>query len=125
MAHYAVLDENNVVIFIHPGKNENEDGVNWEEYYNAVRTSYNTHGGQHSKGGIPFRYNYAGIGFTFDPDFGADGAFIPPKPHPSWTLDSSTALWNAPKSYPEDGGPWRWNEELGNWEELPPQPVEQ
>jgi hypothetical protein len=83
MAHYAFLDENNIVTEVIVGKNEGEEGIDWEQHYGAFRgqpckrTSYNTHGGVHSGGGTPYRKNYAGIGYTYDA--GRD-AFIPPKP---------------------------------------------
>lgn len=97
MAHYAYLDENNIVTQVTVGKNENEDGIDWEAYYGAKRTSYNTCGGQHIFGGTPYRYNYAGEGYTFsDAPEWADqgGAFIPPKPDEGeWVLDLATALW--------------------------------
>ena len=112
MAHYAYLDENNIVTQVIVGKDEWEDGTDWEQYYSAVRTSYNTHGGEHP-GGTPFRYNYAGIGFTFDPDFGTDGAFIPPSPYPSWVLDPETCLWNAPKPQPSEE--FIWDESEQEW----------
>ncbi len=61
------------------------------------QTSYNTHGGQHANGGTPFRFNYAGIGYTFSdaPEWDAQGgAFIPPMPEDGeWVLDLETALW--------------------------------
>jgi hypothetical protein len=72
MAHYAFLDENNIVTEVIVGKNEGEEGIDWEAHYGAFRgqpckrTSYNTHGGVHSGGGTPYRKNYAGIGYTFD-----------------------------------------------------------
>lgn len=120
MAHYAYLDDNNVVTQVIVGKDENDGDTDWESYYGAVRTSYNTHGGQHSNGGTPFRYNYAGMGFTFDPDFGPDGAFIPPQPFPSWTLNATTALWDAPTPMPETEGMWSWDEDAGEWVNLRP-----
>lgn len=112
MAHYAFLDENNIVTEVITGRNEWEiiDGISdWEAYYEltrgqrCVRTSYN--------GNI--RKNYAGIGFSYDE--GRD-AFIPPKPFPSWILNEESCLWEAPISYPEDGLMYEWNEELGDWE---------
>ena len=115
MAHYAILDENNVVIFVHPGKNENEDGIDWEEYYGAKRTSYNTYGGTHKNGGTPFRYNYAGIGMIFDPNFGEDGAFYEPQPFPSWQLNENTALWEPPIPAPNDGQIYYWDENQQAW----------
>jgi hypothetical protein len=118
MAHYAYLDESNIVTQVIVGKDEGEDGVDWETYYDAVRTSYNTHGGQHANGGTPFRYNYAGIGFTFSdaPEWAAQGgAFIPPQPFPSWVLNPDTALWDAPTPYPADGGMYAWDEATLSW----------
>ena len=120
MAHYAYLDDNNIVTQVIVGKDENHGDTDWEAYYGAVRTSYNTHGGQHANGGTPFRYNYAGIGFTFDPDFGPDGAFIPPQPFPSWTLNQTTALWDAPTPMPETEGMWSWDEDSLSWVDLTP-----
>lgn len=118
MAHYAYLNDENVVTQVIVGKDEGEDGVDWEAYYGAVRTSYNTHGGQHANGGTPFRYNYAGIGYTFSnaPEWAAQGgAFIPPQPFPSWTLNPDTALWDAPVPMPTEGGPWMWDEDALAW----------
>lgn len=115
MAHYAYLDENNVVTNVVVGKDEGEDGVDWEAYYGAVRCSYHTRGGVHSEGGIPFRYNYPGVGWMFDPDFGSEGAFIAPQPYPSWTLNPETALWDAPTPMPTDSGPWTWDEPTLSW----------
>ena len=114
MAHYAYLDENNIVTQVIVGKDEGEDGVDWEDYYGAVRTSCNTNGGEHPNG-KPFRYNYAGIGFTFNPDFGTDGAFIPAQPFRSWTLNPSTALWDAPTPMPKAEGMWVWDEDSLAW----------
>ena len=99
MAHYAFLDESNVVTEVIVGKNENEDGVDWERHYGAFRsqtckrTSYNTKGGVHLTGGTPFRKNYAGLGYTYD---AARDAFIPPKPSADATLDEATCQWIVP-----------------------------
>lgn len=113
MAHYAYLDVNNIVTMVIVGKDEDEGGVDWEEYYGAVRTSYNTHGGTHRLGGTPFRMNYAGVGYTFDPTIGPDGAFIPPRPFASWTLNPTTCLWEAP--VPKPGDEYVWDEAAGAW----------
>ena len=118
MAHYAFLDENNIVTEVIVGKNEGEEGVDWEAHYGAFRgqtckrTSYNTQGGVHSGGGTPYRKNYAGIGYTYDA--GRD-AFIPPQPFASWMLNEDTCLWNAPTPYPNDGNYYLWNEESQSW----------
>lgn len=121
MAHYAYLDENSIVTQVIVGKDESDTSHDWEVYYGAVRTSYNTYGGQHTHGGTPFRYNYAGIGYTFsdDPMWAAQGgAFIPPQPFPSWTLNPDTALWDAPVPYPTDGGMYVWDEDTLSWVEV-------
>lgn len=127
MAHYAYLDDNNVVTQVVVGKDEDDAPGNWEAYYGAKRTSYNTRGGIHynPETGEPsddqskaFRFNYAGVGFTFDPDMGTDGAFIPPQPFASWTLNETTALWDAPIPYPNDGGMYSWDEDAGDWVEI-------
>lgn len=102
MAHYAFLDDNNIVIDVIVGRDEDDlaEGVtSWEKYYGAVRgrsclrTSYNTVGGAHSEGGTPFRKNYASIGYTYDIE---RDAFIPPKPQEGeWVLNEETCLWDA------------------------------
>ena len=112
MAHYAVLDNNNIVTLVHVGKDDGD--TNWEEYYGAKRTSYNTRGGVHANDGTAFRKNYAGIGYTYDEE---RNAFIPPQPYASWTLNENTCLWDAPVSYPSEGI-HQWNEDNQKWEEL-------
>jgi len=82
-----------------------------------VQTSYNTHGGEHPEG-RPLRKNYAGIGFTYDA--GRD-AFIPPKPYSKWVLNETTCLWDAPTQYPNDGKLYTWDDDAGNWVEVPDQ----
>lgn len=126
MAHYAILDENNIVTQVIVGKDENEplpEGyTSWEEYYGGKKTSYNTTNNTHVEGGVPFRAHYAGIGFKFEPTMNApEGAFIPPKPHESWVLDGKTFAWKAPKPYPQDGKRYWWHEASLTWNilELP------
>ena len=77
------------------------------------QTSYNTLGGIHNNNGIPFRKNFAGIGYTYDED---RDAFIPKKPFNSWILNEDTCLWNAPVSYPTDGENYIWNELTLSWD---------
>lgn len=123
MGHYAFLDGNNVVTEVITGKDEGEQGIDWEQHYGdfrgqaCKRTSYNTSGGVHSLGGTPFRKNYAGIGYTFDE---ARDAFIPPKPFASWVLNEDTCLWEAPVAMPTDGERYFWDEEAGNWVAVEP-----
>jgi hypothetical protein len=121
MNHYAQLDENNVVVFvIHAKSNDKEDEFTESTGDVWKQTSYNTYGGIHYTDGEPsedqtkaFRFNYAGIGFTYDEN---RDAFIPPKPFESWILDEDTCLWQPPLPYPEDGGNYRWDEDLFSWE---------
>ena len=99
MAHYAFVDDTNIVTEVITGRDEDDlaEGVtSWEDYYGSFRgqrclqTSYNTHGGVHANGGTPFRGNYAGAGFEYLEDL---DAFIPPQPFPSWVLNEETFTW--------------------------------
>lgn len=118
MAHYAVLDDQNIVTRVFVGKDES-DSVNWEEYYSTLygarclRTSYNTYLGRHrTKDKLPFRGNYAGRGYYYDEDL---DAFIRPQPYPSWTLSVRIYDWVPPKPYPNTGQVFRWDEDLEDW----------
>ena len=119
MAHWAELDENNIVTRVLVGSNEDPDeGYQWlidNLGGTWVKTSYNTQGGVHSLGGTPLRKNYAGIGYSYD---ATRDAFIPPKPFNSWLLKEDTCLWDAPTPYPTDGKMYRWVEEDLNWQEV-------
>jgi len=123
MAHYAFLDENNIVTEVITGVDEDIiqtdlDGSqvggsseSWETWYGnfrgqvCKRTSYSGN----------YRKNYAGIGYTYDED---RDAFIPPKPFASWVLDEDTCWWIPPVPMPEDGKMYTWNEEELKWEEV-------
>lgn len=129
MAHYAVLDENNIVIEVIVGRDE--DGVtDWEQIYSEIkgktckRTSYNTHLGIHLKGGTPFRKNFAGIGYIYHQD---KDYFSPPKTEDSWILDHETGQYVPPVPYPTDGNVYEWDESTLTWqpEWLPYQPPEE
>ena len=119
MAHYAFLNMQNIVTEVIVGKDETDGPTNWEMHYGNIReqvckrTSYNTSGGVHSEGGVAFRKNYAGIGYTYDE---TRDAFIPPKPYDSWTLNETTCLWEAPVAYPDDGQQYEWNETTTSWD---------
>jgi len=126
MAHWAEIDENKTVTRVTVGNNSDPgEGYEWliENLGGVwVKTSFNTVGGIHYTDGEPsedqsqaFRFNYAGIGFTYDE---ARDAFIPPTPHPSWVLDEATCLWVAPIDYPADGGLYVWDEETTDWVEV-------
>lgn len=113
MAHYAFLDENNIVIEVITGRNEDEvvNGISdWEAYYGAfrgqrcIRTSYN--------GNI--RKQYGGVGFTYDE---AADEFVAPQPFPSWSLDANND-WQPPTPKPE--GTYYWDESALAWINLFP-----
>ena len=121
MAHFAPIDENNIVVQVLVVSDAQEErgqeflandlglGGTWK------KTSYNTSGGVHANGGTPYRKNYAGIGYKYD---ATRDAFIPPKPFASWTLNETTCLWDAPVAYPTDGKIYTWNEETTSWDEV-------
>ena len=95
---------------------EVDNTIYWEGYYGkgglCKRTSYNTVGGVHQNGGTPFRKNYAGVGYIYDP---VRDAFYAPQPFESWTLNEDTCIWEAPVAYPEDENSYLWDEETLNW----------
>jgi hypothetical protein len=119
MAHFAELDETNIVkqvIVVHNNELLDENGNESEQkgidfcvaHYGGtwVQTSYNA----------TIRKNYAGIGSTYDP---IRDAFIAPQPYPSWALNEDTCQWETPVPYPTDDKPYYWNEETTSWVELP------
>ena len=126
MAHFAKLDENNIVTAVHSVSNKEllVDGIENEQkgvdFLNKVhntsdtwkQTSYNTDGGTHRLGGTPFRKNYAGKGYIYDE---AKDAFYSPQPYASWILNETTCLWDAPKPYPDPTKHYIWDEDTVNW----------
>ena len=113
MAHYAFLDENNIVTEVIVGRNEDEvvDGISdWEAHYGefrgqrCVRTSYNNN----------IRGVYAGIGYYYNEE---EDIFVTPQPFPSWTRNGS--FWEAPTPMPTDGQMYRWVEDDLNWQVIP------
>jgi hypothetical protein len=122
MAHFAQLDDNNVVIniiVVHNNELLDQDGNEVEQKgidfcrslfgqdTRWIQTSYNAN----------FRKNYACGDGTYDPEL---DAFIPPKPYPSWILNTDTCRYEAPISYPNDGKAYVWNESSNSWAELIP-----
>ena len=113
MAHYAFLNEHNIVTEVITGIDETEliEGLTPEEWYGnfrgqvCKRTSYNGN----------YRKNYAGIGHTYDQE---RDAFIAPKPFTKWVLNEETCQWEAPTPYPTDDKRYVWNDNRGEWEEL-------
>ena len=124
MAHYAFLNEKNIVTEVITGIDEDDTSTlpegfaSWEDWYadfkgqTCKRTSYNTYGNEHKLGGTPFRGNYAGKGFIYDTD---NDVFYEPQQYASWSLDSNW-LWQPPTPYPTDGNHYIWNEIQETWE---------
>jgi len=118
MSHFAKLDDNNVVVFVTVGRQEDdgrEDELTARTGDVYKQTSYNTHGGVHALGGTPLRKNFAAVGYIYDAE---RDAFIPPKPYPSWTLDDDTCLWQPPTPYPDDENTYTWDEDTLTWVEV-------
>ena len=119
MAHFAKIDENNIVQQIIVVSNENCGNLDFPEsesigqgFINSIglegnwkQTSYNS----------TFRKRYAGLDDVYDE---SRDAFLPLKPFPSWILNEETCLWNSPIERPTDGNLYRWNEEEQSWEEV-------
>lgn len=120
MAHYAFLDQNNIVTEVITGVDETVVKIDannveiggsseaWEIYYGNLRnqickrTSYNNN----------YRKNYAGIGYVYDE---IRDAFIAPKPFESWILNEESCQWEAPIAYPSDKKNYFWNETTQEW----------
>jgi hypothetical protein len=120
MANFAQLNENSIVVNVIVVNNDAIDNLPFPEsepvgiafcrsLYGAdtrwAQTSYNAN----------FRYNYAGSGYTFDATPTPNGAFIPPKPYPSWLLNTVKYQWDAPVPYPTDGQMYVWDEPILSW----------
>jgi hypothetical protein len=121
MAHFAEIDENNIVTRVlvvgddqeHRGQEFLADDLDLGGTW--LKTSYNTQGGVHTLDGTPFRKNYAGIGYSYNATL---DAFIPPKPFASWLLNEESCNWEAPVEMPvEEGKFYTWNEETVSWDE--------
>jgi len=122
MAHFAKLKVGNIIERVEKVSNDiattEQAGLEFLQNLHKtsdmfIQTSYNTRGGVHLLGGTPFRKNYAGIGYKYDQ---TRDAFIPPKPYPSWVLNETTCLWEAPVDKPTDGQRYTWNETNQTWE---------
>ncbi len=117
MAHFAQLDSNNVVTqVIVVGNSDTADANGVEKEHIGAAFCERLFGGtwkQTSYNGT-VRKNYAGVGYTYDS--GRD-AFIPPKPYASWSLNETTAQWEAPSPMPNDGKKYSWNEATTSWVE--------
>jgi hypothetical protein len=120
MAHFAKLDDSNIVIDVNVVDNEDIHHLPFPEsetvgvafltawssgYTNWKQTSYNNN----------FRKNYAGIGYKYDPTL---DAFITLQPYPSWTFNADRCDWDPPTPYPNDGKIYDWNEATQSWDEV-------
>jgi hypothetical protein len=118
MAHFAKLDENNIVLsvlvvdnneLLIDGVENEQEGIDFLANLTGhslwKQTSYNKN----------FRKNYAGVGYTYDE---TRDAFIVIKPFDSWVLNEDTCQWEAPVAYPDDGKRYDWNEETTSWDLL-------
>ena len=118
MAHWAEIDNNNIVLRVTVGSNEDSDeGYQWlidNLGGTWIKTSYNTYGGVHKLNGTPLRKNFGLPGFTYDE---SRDAFIPPKIFNSWVLDEYTCLWEAPTPMPADGF-YLWDEPTLSWKKV-------
>lgn len=115
MAHYAKV-ENGIVTQVIVADQEFIDSGALGDPSTWIQTSYNTFGGVHRSGGTPLRKNYAGVGYSYMPDI---DAFVPPKPFPSWVLNTETGLWDAPVPRPQNNLYVIWDEDIRNWKETP------
>jgi len=125
MAHYALINKDNIVVQVITGVDENViqtdlDGTQvggsseaWEQFYasqpqfaglTCLRTSYNKN----------IRANFASVGYKYDKEF---DAFIPPQDYPSWKLNYTTFSWEPPVARPDrvDGFIWKWSEINKEW----------
>jgi hypothetical protein len=115
MAHFAEIDENNIVLRVivvndleckdrYGNESEGVGALFCHAIFGGAwkQTSYNGR----------IRKNYAGVGFKYD---ATRDAFIPPQPYASWLLDEATCLWNAPVAYPADGNQYNWDEASQSW----------
>lgn len=109
MAHFAEIDENNIVLRVLVTDNDYpNEGYDWlvENLGGTwIQTSYNA----------TIRKNFAGIGYSYDED---RDAFIPPQPFPSWVLAEDTCRWAAPVARPTDDKLYNWDEESQQWIEV-------
>ena len=109
MSHWAEIDENNIVLRVVVGDNNDPNGDEGYQWLidnlggNWIKTSYNNN----------FRKKYAGMGYIYDPVL---DIFLEPQPYPSWIISTEKLDWVAPIAKP-DSGLWSWNEELLQWEE--------
>jgi hypothetical protein len=122
MSHFALVDENNIVVQVIVAEQDFIDNyATTPADCEWVQTSYNTAGGVHYSpetgepdGGVALRKNFAGIGYTYD---SVRDAFYSEQPLPSWILNEDSFVWEAPVAYPDDGKNYYWDEDTLAWVE--------
>ena len=119
MAHWAEIDENNVVLRVVVGSNTHlDEGYQWlvdNLGGTWIKTSYNTYGGKHETGGTPLHKNFAGAGMQWD-----GIGFFQLQPFPSWVLNQETYFWESPLPYPNYDKTYCWDEPTLSWIEVAP-----
>lgn len=121
MAHFAKIDENNIVTQVLVIDQETINTGHFGDPSSFIQTSYNTRGGVHygedgqPDNGTPLRKNYAGIGHIYDSQ---RDAFYAPQPYASWTLNEDTCYWEPPTPMPTDGKLYTWDEDTLSWIEI-------
>lgn len=130
MAHFAEIDENNIVVRVLVVDNSQE--YRGQEFLSKdlgfqgtwIQTSYNSKGGKRYNPETGeyiddnhLRYNFAQPGYYYNKQ---EDAFIPPRPEsfPSWILNENTFLWETPIPMPENDGLWAWDEENLTWQQV-------
>jgi hypothetical protein len=117
MAHWAELDENNIVLRVTVGDNDDPNGDEGYQWLidnlggRWIKCSYNTAKGVHALGGTPLRWTYPGIGYIYLEDL---DSFVEPKPYASWVINPETKEWIPPVPKP-DSGIWVWDEDTTSW----------
>ena len=109
MSHWAELNENNQVLRVLVGDNNDPNGDEGYQWLidnlggTCVKTSYNNN----------IRGTYAGVGYSYNED---EDIFVAPQPYPSWTRNGS--FWEAPTPYPTNGQVYNWVEDDLNWQAI-------
>jgi hypothetical protein len=109
MAHFAEIDDDNIVIRVLVTDNNDPNGDEGYQWLldnlggTWIKTSY------HGK----IRKNYAGVGYSYNAEL---DSFVAPQPYPSWKLDKRNSQWKAPVAYPTDGFTYSWHEDSLAWE---------
>ena len=129
MSHWAEISDEAKVLRVLVGADDTSDTQDWLVNNLGgtwVRTSLTSIGGKRINPDTGeelshdhFRFNYANIGDTFDPNAGEDGAFYAPSPYPSWVLNTDSYTWEPPVPKPSEEFNWQWDEATTQWANVP------